>query len=61
MIKVFYILNTEILSNNFRGKKYHRMYDPHSELPIFKEYLRKKLGTSKDNILYRHLKVDFIY
>ena len=42
MIKVFCILNTEILSNNFRGKKYHHMYDPHSEFPIFKEYLRKK-------------------
>ena len=42
MIKVFYILNTKILSNNFKGKKYRHMYDPHSELPIFKDYLRKK-------------------
>jgi len=48
MIKGFYILNIEILSNNFRVKKFHRMYDPHSELLIFREYLRENLDKIKN-------------
>ena len=62
----FYTLNTRnpknfYLSNYFRDKKYHRIYDPQSEFPTFEEYLRNNLKINKDNILCRYLSGDSIY
>ena len=62
----FYILNARkpinfYLSNYFRDKKYHSMYDPHSKLPTLEEYLKNNKNVNKDNIFCRYLSGMYIY
>jgi hypothetical protein len=62
----FYLLNVRkskniYLSNYYRNKRFHGIYEPDSKFPTLEEFLTADINANRDNILCRYLSGLFIY